>query len=800
MSNYKSRKDKYIDLKIKGRLFPSYIMANFKSYKLPEIILGDDDPCARDIKKGLKKYQEFFGKYLDFNSPYKNILLYLGLGAGKTASAINIYNVLYNASPGINVYLLIKASLRETQWMPELEKWLQEDEKSFRLGNVTFISYDSPIADKAFLDAIKITDSSKKSLYIIDECHNFIRNVYSNLSSKQGKRALTIYDHIIQDQKENEGTRVVLLSGTPAINNPYELALLFNLLRPDIFPKSEAQFNQEFISTTSYKILNPAKKNMFQRRIMGLVSYYIGATPDFYPSSRTQYISVEMDKYQEEIYNYFENIEDVMARKMKKRSQGIEVEKLKTYTRQACNFVFPFMSQGVSGEHRPRPKDFKINSSKGSNIEKGIPIEIENDTDEYHNIQNYMKSINDYVSAFDLYLDGYNEKDKKNGYTINDDLKICSDKYNGNFIEFRKYENKKSKLFDEMNKCSAKFLCVIFKIFESKGSVLVYSNYVFMEGIQIFKIYLKYFDFTPLDKSLTGKDGFRFTEFHGNIDNKQRLINKNVFISSENKYGSVCKIMLISPAGAEGLNLFNVRQVHLMEPYWNEVRMVQMIGRAIRNCSHKDLPMSERHVDVYRYKSVKPEKKEKEKEIEKKLKNGNKNKEPKMKEDKVTSDQYVENSARKKEGLLQSFLDAIKEVAVDCVLNKNHNALSHDFKCFQFEEASLFDEQIGPAYKEDMYDDSKIDNGSNSLKSETIKIKVLKIKAVKQLTQNVDETKISYTKTEEYWYNPETGVVYDYEMYYPIGKVGYDDNNLPKKLDKDTYIIDKVIPIPFINE
>ena len=66
--------------------------------------------------------------------------------------------------------------------------------------------------------------------------------------------------------------------------------------------------------------------------------------------------------------------------------------------------------------------------------------------------------------------------------------------------------------------------------------------------------------------------------------------------------------MLISPAGTEGLSLKNVRQVHIMEPYWNEVRITQMIGRGVRQCSHKDLPMEERHVDIYRYKSVLPEK------------------------------------------------------------------------------------------------------------------------------------------------------------------------------------------------
>ena len=52
------------------------------------------------------------------------------------------------------------------------------------------------------------------------------------MSSKQGRRALTIYEHIIQDKKDNDGVRVILISGSPAINIPFELALAFNLLRP----------------------------------------------------------------------------------------------------------------------------------------------------------------------------------------------------------------------------------------------------------------------------------------------------------------------------------------------------------------------------------------------------------------------------------------------------------------------------------------------------------------------------------------------------------------------------------------
>ena len=223
---------KFIDLKINGRLFPTWVLQNFKKYKLPEIMQDGSDPCnsKKQGTRELRKYQAFLSKYLDFNSFYKNVLIYHGLGSGKTRSAINIYNMLYNYTPGWNVYILLKATLRDSTWVKELEKWLQSDEKKFRLDNIIFISYDAPNADKAFLTAVQNADASKKSLYIIEESHNFIRNVYSNISSRQGRRAQTIYDHIIQDKRENDNVRVICLSATPAINTPFELALMFNLL------------------------------------------------------------------------------------------------------------------------------------------------------------------------------------------------------------------------------------------------------------------------------------------------------------------------------------------------------------------------------------------------------------------------------------------------------------------------------------------------------------------------------------------------------------------------------------------
>jgi len=779
----KKKNDQYINLKINGRLFPTWILANFNMYKMPEIFLDGSDPCnISKISSELRKYQEFLGKYLDYNSPYRDILIYHGLGSGKTRSAINIYNILYNYSPDWNVFILLKATLKESTWMRELESWLRKEEKEFRNANIQFISYDAPNADKVFLEKVKNVDAAKKSMYIIDESHNFINNVYTNMSSKQGRRALTIYEHIIQDKKDNDSVRVILISGSPAINIPFELALLFNLLRPDIFPKSEAQFNQLYVSTDAYPIINPGTKNNFQRRIMGLVSHYIGSTPEYYAKKIVNYVDVPMSEYQMYIYKHYEEIEEKISRKMRTGSGG----NYKSYTRQSCNFVFPVMGQGLSGETRPRPRDFKIKESDVEAVTKGKTDEKVKE--KYYQVSDYLQRTEVFINAFDAFLKKKLDEDIINKHTLVDDLKrfkeITGGKYEiDDYVKFINGPDKKSELLMALHNSSAKMTYIIFNIMNSPGPVLVYSNYVVMEGLQIFKIYLKYLGFTSYVSRERGADGYRYMEYHGSIDPIERRKVLEVFNRSENKLGDVAKIVMISPAGAEGISLNNIRQVHLMEPYWHEVRMTQMIGRAIRQCSHRDIPMEDREVVVFRYKSVRG-----------------------TGIDKWTTDQYIEDTARSKEGLIQSFLDAMKEVSVDCVLNKTHNALISTYRCFQFEEKSLFDEQIGPAYKEDLYDDLKLNNGLNAPNSTVKRVKIIKIKAVKQLVSDEDNEAEPrkpdelYSEPQEFWFNVDSLTVYDLDLQYPIGKIGADDDGLPLKLDKDTFIITKMIPIPIIKK
>ena len=753
--------DKYVDLKMNGRLFPSWILLNFKDYKLPPTLrVTDDDPCKRKTKLELRKYQKFISSFLDYRSPYKDILLYHGLGSGKTATTINLMNILYNYTPTWNVFILIKASLK-SDWMDEINKWLSTDEFKNRMSNIKFINYDSPFADKNFLDNIKNSDSSKKSLYIFDEVHNFINNVYNNITSKQGKRAWTIYDYIQQEKRDNDETRIVLITGTPAINNPYEIALIFNLLRPGIFPESEMRFNEIYVKSNK---LDNTKKNMFQRRIMGLVSYYSAQDRQLFADKNFKIVELDMEPIHQEVYEYYESIEAKLEKRKKSSSSKIS-STYKSYTRQSSNFIFPSISRKINGEARPRPSSFKMDEAQIQKILEGNDEDLDLKDKSF---VEYLEVLNLFLKELKKYFDKFSFKDIKEKYSLKDDLEIFKKKYNSDFSKFLKEQKKKSSLFVELYQCSCKMTAMIFNSFSSKGPLVMYSNYVRMEGLEILKLYLSFFGFSSY-KGSSGKDFFRYTEFHGSISMEERTKNKKAFNDRSNVNGKLIKIILISPAGSEGINLLNVRQVHVLEPYWNEVKINQLIGRAIRQCSHADLPMNERYVDIFRY-------------IAKRSNN------------KETTDQNIQSLANKKYELINSFLVSMKEVAIDCELFKNQNIKDDEYRCFRFNQDSLFEKNIGPAYKIHDEIDQNLDDGSNSINSDFMSVDVINVKAVKKL----DDGK--YSGEIEYYMDEDTGILYDIDLEFPIGKVYFDEDGVPEMLKKGVYIISEIIPIPLIKK
>ena len=116
--------------------------------------------------------------------------------------------------------------------------------------------------------------------------------------------------------------------------------------------------------------------------------------------------------------------------------------------------------------------------------------------------------------------------------------------------------------------------------------------------------------------SLSGKPTFAL--YTGTETSEEKEIIRNIFnstwkfvpisiveqldtISSNNFFGEIIKVLMITASGAEGISLRNVRYVHLIEPYWHPVRLEQVIGRARRICSHQDLDDMYKTVTVFLY-------------------------------------------------------------------------------------------------------------------------------------------------------------------------------------------------------
>ena len=133
-------------------------------------------------------------------------------------------------------------------------------------------------------------------------------------------------------------------------------------------------------------------------------------------------------------------------------------------------------------------------------------------------------------------------------------------------------------------------------------SLLELRNVYGAEGTEILKIYLSCLGF--VEYKIKGNDNKtdyrRYVEYNGLVDQDTRKEYQKIYNSDDNMYGKQIKVILLSQAGSEGINLYNVRQIHIAEPHWNEALMEQVIGRGIRRCSHKGLPPEERVVDIYR--------------------------------------------------------------------------------------------------------------------------------------------------------------------------------------------------------
>jgi len=181
-------------------------------------------------------------------------------------------------------------------------------------------------------------------------------------------------------------------------------------------------------------------------------------------------------------------------------------------------------------------------------------------------------------------------------------------------------DNRLFKIDKNLNEHSPKFAAIfknMSKFLKDKkptGKILFYSDFRSDAGSEAFELMLQCNGYTKLDsEKLPDTKELRYTFITGSESPEERRISRSFFNDElneekKNKYGEYCQVMIISSAGAEGISLTCVRQVHILEPYWNYVRLDQVLGRAIRMRSHigKDinnpvLPKEKQNVEQYLY-------------------------------------------------------------------------------------------------------------------------------------------------------------------------------------------------------
>jgi SNF2 family DNA or RNA helicase len=112
-----------------------------------------------------------------------------------------------------------------------------------------------------------------------------------------------------------------------------------------------------------------------------------------------------------------------------------------------------------------------------------------------------------------------------------------------------------------------------------KGKCIIYTNWI-------------EFGVKPIIQALK-ENKISYQVFSGETNIKDRQTIVNSFNNDE------FKVLLLTKAGGEGLDLKGTKSVIIMDPTWNDAGLEQIIGRAIRYKSHHHLPKSQRKVNVY---------------------------------------------------------------------------------------------------------------------------------------------------------------------------------------------------------
>jgi hypothetical protein len=712
--------------------------------------------CNTDFE--LTPHQLFVKNFLSLQTPYNALLLYHGLGTGKTCSSIGIAEEMraYMKQVGITQPILIVASpnvqenyrlqlfderklkLISGQWNLNTcigESLLQEVNPTNLSGvpKDRIISEINQIINKnyRFMGYIELANYIKRVINIPTDSR-FTARQLKELKIKKVKKyfdnRLIIVDevhniHISEQNKEDSKTasllmdiaryttsmRMLLLSATPMYNSHKEIIWLTNLLNivnkqstikeSDVFDK-DGNFKKE-----SEKNLESGLE-LLTRKLTGYVSYVRGENPYTFPYRIYPDVFSPVNSLDHFTGKHYPSTQ-MNGREIEGRLENIPVflTEIGEYQAKGYDFIIKHMRNKSNslitkfGEERDMPSFENMESFGYTFLLK--PLESLDIVFPNKELDNKVDSLSS--QSMDQSMDQSTvESEESNEFEDERNEEIIS-KFIGKkgLSNTMKYTVQRSpypnvydyeyrpeilndpnhgRIFhpDKIGKYSSKIAKICESIKNSKGIVLIYSQYIegsivpialALEEMGITRFssanYAKPLFKTPPTEPLESRTMKPRSQFLRENENdaaafmpaKYVMITGNKayspnnledikFVTNPNNLnGEKVKVVIISKAGSEGLDFKCIRQIHILDPWYNMSRIEQIIGRGVRNFSHCMLQdFKDRNVEIYLHATI-------------------------PRNDEEPADLYVYRYSEKKAKLIGKVTRILKEISIDCLLN-----------------------------------------------------------------------------------------------------------------------------------
>lgn len=710
-----------------------------------------------DSDAGKLKYHQFIVKeFFTRNKNARGLLISHGMGSGKTRLAVSIADYYRRMDKHRQVVVLLSKSLegnfrntikeytnREDSYIDSNYKFVSLNASNMfkQVSNVDKtkeeIEYEKRLGD--FMDDVQKDNSLDNSLLVIDEAHNLF-----NAITNGAKNATNLYDLIMA----STNLKLVFLTGTPIINDPFELVPCYNMLRGYIVIDNSLAIggNNPTLNKDTYTGVEGGKDPDFEissdsdqdedpkttsADVDNNVDNNLDADVDADVDVNTNVdVDVNTNANANNNNKLSSNIKNEFAFEMEPENVNFTKKKIVVEDAESPKNVKQFNKRSKSNfnthgsKKSKKPKDKTTLFSEVSDEFEEFFVDRDNKTiknkDKFTNriygLSSYYGDL--YVSAsgdkqgfpkklptviekvpmsvyqFSRYILARNQEleETKHGYKSKDSRFSASKGGNSTYrVKSRQLSNyaipdyalgpvrgakarekfiNKITIEDLQNtdEFSPKMGRVFHNIGHHESSPgMIYSQFVSGEGLGIFARILEANGYkNSLEKNIDNgydikeKSSKNYAILSGDIDPEERSELIKTFNKPENADGSLIKLLLLSGAVAEGIDLKRIRHVHIMEPFWNYARINQVETRAIRYLSHTDLPVDQQNVQTYIYLSDYP-------------KNYPKNK---IKEPTTDVDLYTKSLDNMK--IINNFMLAIAESSMDCSLH--YPNLSEDVK------------------------------------------------------------------------------------------------------------------------